>query len=687
MVRDESVSGIWIYDSFEYPENKNVFMTWVIAEIDPLQYWRDKPLLIKRQKPQLYDAINLNPKSTLEIIEKEIDELDGLGTEGIKEVKDDVKIADDIREEVVEFEQTRYQQQTDSDEIIDDMLEYGPYDEPYTEYSELEWTAGKNQTVYNGSHKQEGITVTVGGRIIEDYEFTSNGLQLILDVAPIEGQLVRLVSYKRSAGTTPRGNITVFPLIEIPDTVEDFIGIHVLSDTSVLDKLAIEFDLPGSIGTQGVPEDLMELQKDLTNSYVPIQEQLREIVEVVPEEDIPLNQEERRIIVEDSWKPMGELTDEWYGIPIINIGPSASKTKDSFIVNVNSKNDWNVAVTNVVTTGLEEDMLVIDKQIPPGVKFMVGVYITWSYIGLVLRIAGDPRIYQKEIQVSYPDNTPQAISYAVDNDAIKSLSGNIWNLVFMANPLNYNYNVPSPEPDYPNDGWIYDFTDIVDDSLESIDDFGPTARAPGAKWRPIIPLPENIVDDFPGVHRCSFIYESYMDNFFCRNRMKQTDFTILWYQWLHQYPTGIHSWVSDPVYSNYLSYDYNNMKMILEFNGRKFEETLTLPENIWTQVSLRFDKENEKITFSFLDINYQVRESCTFEIGPNLEFELHSLFGEFNKEEREYQKLHQGLFGMVMIHQFFKTDEELEDTNEEVGGYLSQYKPTPEDKPIEKVGY
>ncbi len=288
---------------------------------------------------------------------------------------------------------------------------------------------------------------------------------------------------------------------------------------------------------------------------------------------------------------------------------------------------------------------------------------------------------------------PEVISYGVDTQFIKSLSGHIWDALFWKQASNFNHNVPAPEPEYPEDGWIYDFRKtgvnstsvggtIDGNTIRSIYDYGPTARVGSGstgvdgRFLQLTPSNHNIATGFPGIHPWYFIYESYLDNFFCRTHLQQDSFTILWYQWLFHYPTGKHNFISDSIFSNYLTYDYDRFQMVFEFNGRKYTESITLPEQMWAQMSLRYNKNTGDLSFALCDNICKVQEKIVFNIGIDLEFELISLFGRYNKEEHEYQNIHRGLMGMVMIHEEYKSDKHLRDLNHEIGIYLNQYTPS-----------
>jgi hypothetical protein len=76
------------------------------------------------------------------------------------------------------------------------------------------------------------------------------------------------------------------------------------------------------------------------------------------------------------------------------------------------------------------------------------------------------------------------------------------------------------------------------------------------------------------------------------------------------------------------------------------------------------------------NFKYFEQESVEIKIGRDLQFELLSLFGRFDKSQKVYVEIHRALIGMVMVHERYKTDEELDKTGREVSRYLKQYNPT-----------
>ena len=579
--------GVYIYDTFEYPENKNMFMTVIVAEIKPSIYWQDRPLLIKRVDPITAKAVN---PSLMEVIED-------IGMLENDTIVESINIADEI--------------------IANDT--------------------------------EDLVTVNGIDSIIEELiNFDYEAYEASFDSGSGSGSSSRHISF--------------------------------IDTDTILSRLGRSTD------------EYHELLNSYAASYQQTVNQHVSLVDAIsPEDIIPVDREKE---LEKLWKPLGESQDQWYGIPLINLGPRGTSLQDSYLVQLNSKDNWNVSLINSVTTGLTKDRLMIDKQIPPGVKFMLGFYMVENKYGLLLRITGDPKLYRKEINTfNDTDLVPKALSYGIDNDHVKSLVGNIWDILFWKHPTNFNYNLPSFEPAYPPGGWTYDFTktglhskkvhgNIMGNTIHPIDNYGPPARVGSGpnnqdgKFVQLVPQEENIVLGFPGMHPWYFIWDSYMDNFFCRKRLNDDSFTIEWLQWLPQYPIGINNWVSDTIYSNYISYNYDTFQLTVTFNGKHYIETIMIPEKIWGHFSLRYDRINGELIFSFHDLKYNKIEKVIINIGDDLKFELISLFGRYDKDEIEYTESHQAVMGMVHIEESLRTDEDLYISGLDYGLYLNQYKPT-----------
>jgi len=679
-------AGVYIYDSFQYPENEEVFMTAVVAQINDEQYWRDIPLLIKQPEPTGAQAINLTPS-----------DLVAIGGE----------LTEEPWKEIQELPNANQTQKEAFDIILEQIKNFPEFttepSNPYTTYK-YDWEATSGQTEFVCEYNPEQVWVAINDITLDSSEYTAT-----------DGHIITLNTPAHMGDT-----VKVFTVIESPETLEDEIIIRnaqgdIVNSLSLDKKEANEIAHGPLLRIVNTIDDSLEIKndeksiniledkvinsqlEDTTEEYIGLLDEASDTYKIITEEveDIsnvtPIKEpdEEEQEKFNENLLKMSTPFNQWYGIPIINIGPRKAPTKDSYILNVNTKNNWNLELTNIVDNGLDNNRLYIDKQIPPGKKFLAGFFMLYGQFSIFLRIEGEDRIYQKTVRYNY-DTIPQAISYGVDNEFIKTICGYIWDIYYWKQDTNFNHNLPAPTPQWPNSPnvHVFDFNEynLSGNTIYTIQEYGNVAYggsgsiAKPAEFYHLQPQSENITPSFPGIHPWHFLYNSYVDKFFCRNKLKDGDFALIWYQWLFYYPTGIKNLVSDNIYNNYINYDFTNFNLIVDFNGRHYEEHVVFPEKLWAQFAVRYKKDPGLLIFSFTDFYGSFYEELTFEIGDDLEFELMSMFAQYNREEKEYQRHFQGLCGMILVYEEYPTNEDLHNNYKSVKPYLNQYAPLEKDQ-------
>jgi hypothetical protein len=506
-----------------------------------------------------------------------------------------------------------------------------------------------------------------------------------------------------------QNEITNGPLTRIVNTVDvtptqtNDESINILADEDINENLEYLMEQV---------DEYIGLLDEASDTYKFITDQIKDINDAAPPVNIPDEEDQERF--NEKLTQMSTPFNQWYGIPIINLGPDKLPTGESYILNVNTFNNWNLELTNIVTNGLDSNRLYIDKQIPPGKKFIAGFFMLYGQFSIFLRIEGEDKIYQKTVRYNY-NTAPQVISYGIDNDFLKTICGTIWDIYYWKQDTNFNHNLPSPSPSWPNktNVHVFDFNEynLSGNTIYTIQEYGNVAyggsgpnitvnrktdiamnETPGAtrgttlsselgsggwpaKFYHLQPQPENISPSFPGIHPWHFLYNSYIDKFFCRNKLRDGDFALIWYQWLFFYPVGLKNLVSDNIYNNFVNYDFTNFKLIIDFNGRHYEEYIVLPEKVWAQFAVRYKKDEGKLIFSFTDFYGDFKEELEFDIGDDLEFELMSMFAQYSREDQEYKRNFQGLCGMILVYEEFPTNEDLHTNYESVKPYLKQYLP------------
>jgi hypothetical protein len=146
-----------------------------------------------------------------------------------------------------------------------------------------------------------------------------------------------------------------------------------------------------------------------------------------------------------------------------------------------------------------------------------------------------------------------------------------------------------------------------------------------------------------------YVYNGYLDRFFCQKNIKNIDFTMVWYHYQFGYPTGIRTLVSDNINNNYIKYDYNNFELLVYFNGKSFKKKMIFPEFMWYQTYVKFIKEEGILYFGYRDFFHEHVEEFQFNVGIDLEFELMSLWARYLNDEGRYVEIQRGVMGLLLI--------------------------------------
>ena len=581
-VRTNDFPGLTVYDDFTL-NNPNMFGATIVAEIDPVQYWRDRPLFLGYKKPVLSDAINWtkNPQDYIDNDE---------AIEYFNAYKNIVTGLDSYSEQVAILEQQlkdySHIQKSDPDEVI------------YPDAAE------DNQTI---------------------------------NILDSDGNIIRTITTDinaRAQKTTPTGTKGITILDNIPENYNDDLNpdIHEasiisLSDSFIKEKLWISHEYMPNISNEiSDASGLFTSPIDDMNTLL----QPEDIPDPIPVIDI-----------------LSKDIDIWYGIPLINLSPREIPVKDSIILHIDTQKDFTLNITNVVGTGLDGLEIRIDKTIPPGTRFMAGVYISNNNLSIYLKIDGDDTLYEKSILL-FEVPPFNLTSFGTDNEGLKSLCGYIWDIRYLEQPFNYNNNPSTPIPYVSPGGFTYDMNSgrIQGDALYPIG-IGLKPSYNSGDWI--------FLDD-----QWRAVYNGYLDRFFCRTNLQNTSFSLTWYQYQFGYPDGIKTLLSDNIHSNYIRYDYDNFNLIVDFNGTHFEQIISLPEFIWIQFNIRYNLEDNQLIISLRDFFWERTETIYIDINPNLDFELISLWGRFDEDLGRYIEIQNGLFTLLSIHDRYQTENELD---------------------------
>jgi len=589
-----------IYDDFE--ASGDIFGCAVVAQINPTQYFRDRPLFFKYIEPPLAPAINYNPASGIDDTEINL-YLDKLRAVGVS--------TDIFEEQAVSIK-----------EDMDRLSKIGASEDMGIQYPDVPTEP-------------------------EQY-----------DIKDADGNVIKTVDVdltKRERKEIPAGEVPITILDTLPDNYSDDLNAQSLDEASIV-SLPDEFIKEKLWIAQ---EYLPQRAQDMNDAAGGITSAIEEFNNVAPEEPDLTTAEE--YILE-----LGNNVDVWYGIPLINLSTSDTALEDSYILHVNTRKNWTLDLTNITGNGLKEFEIRLDKVIPPDTRFMAALTVNYNQITIYLRIQGDSTLYSKSVFVNAAPDM-QLESFGADAHGTKTLCGYIWDTRYWGNA-----NAPGIEPRAPlprtpltnrprNHFYDNDISRVQGDAIYPMGNYTKPAYN-GGRWLDL-------------GNKFRFVLDGYVDRFFCRYNLQKTSFSIFWYQYQIGYPPGIRTLLADSINSNYIRYNYDTTEMIIDFNGVHKQVKITLPEFLWAQFSIRYNMENNNLVISFRDFFWNRYEEISVDIGPDLDFELVSLWGRFNKDTGYYTEIQKGVYGMINIIQEYVTNDELSEYYNDHKQFLEVYDP------------
>lgn len=597
--------GVSLYDTFEF--NSAAFGVAVVAQIDSVQYWRDRPLFLGYKEPVYAPAIAYGSS-------------DPEAYTGNPEL--DLYLT---KMEAIGVDVTVYQEEA---EKIAAQIE---------EYSKI--NTGEDLDIEYPDIVAEPQTI---------------------DIKDANGTVIKTIDIDLTQRDTKvelgGGEVPITILDQIPEDYTDDIAADSLDEATVV-------TLPDSYIRNKLwiaNEYLPEFNKDMEDITYNLAETIQDFPDSVPP---PEN-------IDDAVDYVSQLAlpeEMWYGIPLVNLTPEGTPIEEAFILHINTRKNWTLDVTNVVGVGLDNFILRIDKTIPPDKRFTAGLTVQQQTLTIYLQIEDDETVYESSINMLEVPNMDLS-SYGADNDGLKTLCGYMWDFKYWGSA---NRFPTRPTPGLPtNPGGNGGTSNFYDGSTDRIDgdrifpqgNWKKPAYVGGASFL-------DLGDDW------KFVYNSYMDRFFCRYNLQDTDFTIAWYQYQIGYPTGIRTFVADSIHNNFIRYDYDNFEMLIDFNNVHYTEKITLPEFMWAQFSVRFNLETNELRVGFRDFYWDRYQEIVIDVKPELEFELLSLWSRFSETEGRYIETQKGVFGMAMIDSKLYTDETLEELYFNHKGILQEYNP------------
>ncbi len=588
--------GLIVYENL-LPTN-NTFGVAIYAEIDETQYWRDRPIFLNYIDSILAPAIEYNQEDTKNFFN--IPDLN-IHLENNQEIEDSLAFYNEETKRVGDL-MAEYSVIKDMETNPVDYLNIAP---------ELEDIIIKDAD----GNVIDTISIDTTRRAIKDALSSNSGIPItLLDVFP--------------DGFTDES---------VPENY-DINAIVSLPDSYIKDKLWI------------TREYLPELSKEMAGLTKEVIKAFDNFVEHTPK-------------YEDNTEEISQILstpgEDWYGIPLINLSPMNISVQDSFILHVDTHNNWRLTLSNITDYGVDATLAVINKTIPPQTKFMAGLYVAMNHITMYLKIEGDNKVYWQELDLPTIPHM-QVTAYGTDSEGMKSLYGFIWDMFYwdkaeaFLDPKNFE------PPMMPIDANNY---------------FGKPG--PGDKFTVIN---NNIKDAYNNgkwydIGGYGFVADGYVDRFFCRSKFLDKSWTISWYQYQSGYPTGIKTLIADNIFNNYVRYDYDNFNLLINFNGVKYQQIITFPDFLWGQFALKYNKDTTILTFEFRDIFWDRLETIDVYIGEGLEFELMSMWARFDQEEGRYIEIQKGALGFLSIYESYKSKEDLKIVFDANKKFLTPYIP------------
>jgi len=631
--------GLKVYENFQ---SGSSFSVAIVAEIDPIQYWRDRPLFLGKIKPLLSESISYStsdPETMIDFLNE--------------------------NEQIKEY----YEKITNIVESVD-------------AFNEEAQKIGEKIIEYSYINENEDLNV--------DYPNSLPNYKNII-IKDKFGYIIRSKKvdiHDRSKRRSDGSYVPITILDSLPDDWSDddspenldTVSVTTLPDSFIKEKLWISSDY------------IPNFTKELSVNTSIITTAIREFHNI--SEELPENTD---AIIQKYNEELKEPIEIWYGIPLINLSPDGVPVEKSYILQINTKKNWSLDITNIVGSGLDSFELNIDKQVKPGQRFTAGVNLNANQVTIFLKVEGDPVTYTSTVRLKEPLNY-KLNSFGGDNEALKTLCGNVWDMHYWESPTNFNDTPSGLLPFYPDDTDIYDFNiERIRDSSNYRSSQNQDFKGIGSVGNNLNPYGNygsynnslfnnssnglNNSSDIDGgwvystksdkspafnnggwiqlTNQWKFALNGYMDRFYCQRNFINSSFTILWYSYQYYYPGGLRTLFSDNINNNYIQYNYDTNEIIISFNGIIYLEKIILPEKLWYQIFMRYNADDLTLTFGFIDFFHNRLESVIVNIGPGLEFELMSLWARFDKEQGRFVEIQQGISGMLMIKQDVITNNDL----------------------------
>lgn len=609
--------------------NSGRFAVFILAEINIFSYFNDAPILMQSISPDLAGLLSTKPLDVVPTID-----INGVPV-------------------------TNPQEAVDLNAGIQKIL------------ADAEKMATKMIDLTTNDLTSSGYSFDCAS-LTQDPNLTANNYVFDVLMNTPQGELIDTIttdlnSRETSACSTYNTSETIASFM---NSIEDMGNINDNLDTG-LDMSAIcslpesELKLKLLYATNGAKGTISDFKDDIQTTTDDINSMTNNIlgkigVDLTNGTDIPMSPNEwflNNIPNDNALNLSSE--DQYYGIPLIELDAGSNESgSNANILQINTHSDvgWKLEVTNIGTfLGSKNEKLIIDKQIPPGVKFIAG-FITDGIahtLYLHIQLPGEEPI-QKTIRRPHEFTIN---SFGADTRQLKNLCGYIHDIWVMDWKSSLGSGkIPgglSTPPQYPYGALaFYDFYHTrVDRNLvhEQREMLNPV-RIGG-----LFNLEWNTFSDTISEY-WKFMQNGYLEDFFCRRKFLNRSFSIIWHSQLESWGRGIQYIISDDINHNYLYYDYNSFEFVLKFNKVTKKYFRVIPPKSWNQFSLRYNMDTGNLILGILDFGTLKLETTEVIIGEDLKFELMSMLAMYNVKEKEYTNKYNCSFGMLILYDKFIED-------------------------------
>jgi len=209
----------------------------------------------------------------------------------------------------------------------------------------------------------------------------------------------------------------------------------------------------------------------------------------------------------------------------------------------------------------------------------------------------------------------------------------------------------------------------------------------------------------------TFPNHTYIDDLFCKNKFTNTSFSIVLFFKRNAfmnytntdsiYDISKQVIISDPINNNCIYYNERDMLLEIDFHGYKSEIFVNFVPDLWYQLTLRYDYDNQQFTtdihyknliatsqYEFLSPTSTRKITNTFNLDDNIldadnkRFQLNSIYAEYSFSEKGYIKpfdtlcgpivLYDKLVDTVVIDGIFESFYPVLDYYKDVGGIYSE---------------